>query len=214
MGPCPATGRGNLQRSNLPSLGATRPADRTKCLWHSSAVGREPVAMAALKAHGLSNRLGSCRPARPVAGTGWLTGLSTVTSHNTATHIHRTQSGRVTTWRHNQGSSGRIFAGSIRGSIPLSSTQFVQVSGMKSSYVGSDVTAHVLHAWTEFARAGVPSSPDGTPWPSEDSTTPQLTVIDDETQICALEISPDTALINSLPRVDTRTAGPNDHIGG
>jgi len=64
--------------------------------------------------------------------------------------------------------------------------------------VDAEVADTLLHAWTEFARSGVPSSPDGTPWPAAASTTPQLAVIDDKTQICALEISPVTALINSL----------------
>jgi para-nitrobenzyl esterase len=64
--------------------------------------------------------------------------------------------------------------------------------------VDAEVSDTLLHAWTEFARSGEPSSPDGTPWPAAASTTPQLAVIGDKTRICALKISPVTALINSL----------------
>ncbi len=64
--------------------------------------------------------------------------------------------------------------------------------------VDAEVSDILLHAWTEFARSGVPSSPDGTPWPAAASTTPQLAVIGDKARICALQISPVTALINSL----------------
>lgn len=65
-----------------------------------------------------------------------------------------------------------------------------------------DADAHVsetmTHAWTEFARTGMPSSPDGTPGPAATSTTPQVTVIDDNAQSQPLAIGPVTELINSL----------------
>jgi para-nitrobenzyl esterase len=56
----------------------------------------------------------------------------------------------------------------------------------------------MTHAWTEFARTGVPSSPDGTPWPAATSTAPHLTVIDDKTQSCPLTVGPVTELLNTL----------------
>ncbi|WP_089104879.1 carboxylesterase/lipase family protein [Streptomyces hyaluromycini] len=62
----------------------------------------------------------------------------------------------------------------------------------------------MMHAWTEFARTGVPSSPDGTPWPTATSTAPQLTVIGEETRSRVLDISPVTELIHSL-RADADT---------
>jgi para-nitrobenzyl esterase len=64
--------------------------------------------------------------------------------------------------------------------------------------VDAEVSDTLLRAWTEFARSGVPSSPDGAPWPAAASTTPQLAVIGYKTRICTLEISPVTALINFL----------------
>jgi para-nitrobenzyl esterase len=64
--------------------------------------------------------------------------------------------------------------------------------------VDAEVSDTLAHAWTEFARTGVPASPDGTAWPVAAATTPQLAVIDDKTQVCPLEINPVTALINSL----------------
>ncbi|GAA3680156.1 carboxylesterase family protein [Nonomuraea antimicrobica] len=62
----------------------------------------------------------------------------------------------------------------------------------------AQVSETMTHAWTEFARTGVPSSPDGTPWPAATSTAPHTTVIDDKTQSCPLTVGPVTELINSL----------------
>ncbi|GGT47068.1 hypothetical protein GCM10010176_107430 [Nonomuraea spiralis] len=43
------------------------------------------------------------------------------------------------------------------------------------------VSQTMTHAWTEFARTGVPSSPDGTPWPAATRTAPHLTIVNDKT---------------------------------
>jgi para-nitrobenzyl esterase len=56
----------------------------------------------------------------------------------------------------------------------------------------------IAHAWTEFARTGVPRSPDGTSWPVATATAPQVTVIDDKAQTAPLDLSPLTALISSI----------------
>ena len=53
-------------------------------------------------------------------------------------------------------------------------------------------------AWTEFARSGVPSSPDGTPWPAATATAPRVTVIDDKARNRPLDVGPVTELINSI----------------
>ncbi|MFE4668246.1 carboxylesterase family protein [Streptomyces sp. NPDC056716] len=60
------------------------------------------------------------------------------------------------------------------------------------------VSDTMLHAWTEFARTGVPSSPDGTPWPAADATAPQVTVLDAETRSRPLEADPVTEPIHEL----------------
>jgi para-nitrobenzyl esterase len=64
--------------------------------------------------------------------------------------------------------------------------------------VDAQVSDTVEHAWTEFARTGAPSSPDGTPWPAVSGTAPRLAVIDDKADSCPLDISPVTDLINSI----------------
>jgi para-nitrobenzyl esterase len=64
--------------------------------------------------------------------------------------------------------------------------------------VDAQVSETMAHAWTEFARTGVPSSPDGTPWPAANTAAPQVTVIDDKAQSCPLEVGPVTGLINSI----------------
>jgi para-nitrobenzyl esterase len=53
-------------------------------------------------------------------------------------------------------------------------------------------------AWTTFARTGVPSSPDGKPWPAATNTAPHLTVIGDTTRSCPVDNSPITGLITSI----------------
>ncbi|MFJ5262537.1 carboxylesterase/lipase family protein [Streptomyces sp. NPDC088387] len=48
-------------------------------------------------------------------------------------------------------------------------------------YDGTDaeVADAMRHAWTTFARTGVPTDPDGTPWPACETTEPRFTVIED-----------------------------------
>jgi para-nitrobenzyl esterase len=67
-------------------------------------------------------------------------------------------------------------------------------------YDGLDaqVSETMAHAWTQFARTGVPSSPDGTPWPAVNTTASRVTVIDDEAQSCPLEVGPVTGLIHAI----------------
>jgi len=61
-----------------------------------------------------------------------------------------------------------------------------------------------LHAWTEFARTGVPCDPDGTPWPRTTAQEPRHTVIGDTVRAAALAPSPVTTSIHAL----RRTAAP------
>jgi para-nitrobenzyl esterase len=63
--------------------------------------------------------------------------------------------------------------------------------------VDAHVSDIVQHAWTEFARTGVPRSADGTPWPACTATRPQLTVIDDSTHSRPLDNNPVIELISS-----------------
>lgn len=60
------------------------------------------------------------------------------------------------------------------------------------------VSDTMVHSWTEFARTGVPSSPDGTRWPAADATAPVVTAIDTQTRSRPLEIDPITELMHSL----------------
>jgi para-nitrobenzyl esterase len=64
--------------------------------------------------------------------------------------------------------------------------------------VDTQVSETMTYAWTEFARTGVPSNPDGTPWPAATRAAPHATVIDDKAQTCPLNVGPVTELINSL----------------
>lgn len=72
--------------------------------------------------------------------------------------------------------------------------------------VDTQIADTVAHAWTEFARTGTPSSPDGTPWPAATATTPHVTVIDDKAQRRPVVIGPLTELINAI-RVNTGDHG-------
>jgi para-nitrobenzyl esterase len=67
------------------------------------------------------------------------------------------------------------------------------------------VSETVQHAWTEFARTGVPRSPDGTAWAACTTTDPQYTVVNDQTNSVPLEITPVCEMINSQRQQD-------DHI--
>lgn len=64
--------------------------------------------------------------------------------------------------------------------------------------VDAQVSDTIAHAWTEFARTGVPRGPDGAPWPAATATAPRVTVVDDKAQSCPLDVSPLTELINSI----------------
>jgi para-nitrobenzyl esterase len=66
-----------------------------------------------------------------------------------------------------------------------------------------EVSHAVQHAWTEFARTGVPRNRDGSAWPRYDPAEPKLAVIADRTESCALTVSPVTALIHAQRRAQT-----------
>jgi para-nitrobenzyl esterase len=68
--------------------------------------------------------------------------------------------------------------------------------------IDTQVANVIQHAWTEFARTGIPSNPDGTPWPCVNGSNPQFTVIADRTQGLPLDISPVTQLMNTLRSKD------------
>ncbi|MFD4524136.1 carboxylesterase/lipase family protein [Streptomyces sp. NPDC058470] len=54
------------------------------------------------------------------------------------------------------------------------------------------------HAWTEFARTGVPRGPDGGAWPAWDTSAPRQTLIADTVRSGTLHVGPVTELIHSL----------------
>jgi len=62
------------------------------------------------------------------------------------------------------------------------------------------VSAAVRHAWTEFARTGVPRNSDGSPWPSYRPDAPLVTVLRDTADAKPLETSPVTEMISSTRR--------------
>ena len=61
-----------------------------------------------------------------------------------------------------------------------------------------NVSETTTYSWTEFARTGVPSGTDGTPWPVATTAAPHLTVVDDKAQSCPRTVGPVTELLNSL----------------
>ncbi|MCA1192608.1 carboxylesterase/lipase family protein [Saccharopolyspora sp. 6V] len=63
--------------------------------------------------------------------------------------------------------------------------------------VDAAVSDTVRHAWTEFARTGVPRYGDGTAWPSCDAAAPRLTVIGDDARSAPVHLGPVAAAINS-----------------
>jgi len=63
-------------------------------------------------------------------------------------------------------------------------------------------------AWIAFARIGVPCHPDGSPWPSYDSTAALLTWIEDELTTRPLEASALTTLIHALRSEDHQDTNP------
>ena len=64
--------------------------------------------------------------------------------------------------------------------------------------VDVDVSRTVQHGWTEFARTGTPSSPDGSLWPAYRNEQPEITWIDDTTQTRPHEPSPVTQIIAAI----------------
>ncbi len=64
--------------------------------------------------------------------------------------------------------------------------------------IDTEVANAVQHAWTQFARTGIPENPDSRPWPSINGSEPRFTVIEDLAQGRLLDISPVTRMINSL----------------
>lgn len=60
------------------------------------------------------------------------------------------------------------------------------------------ISESLAHAWTEFARTGIPRSPDGTAWPTATTASLHTTVIGDATLSRPLDISPATELLHAL----------------
>lgn len=75
----------------------------------------------------------------------------------------------------------------------------LQASGFYDE-LDAEVSHAVQHAWTEFARTGVPRHRDGSAWPRYDPAEPKLVVIGDRTESRALAVSPVTALIHARRR--------------
>ncbi|KDP08963.1 hypothetical protein MAV101_02510 [Mycobacterium avium subsp. hominissuis 101] len=70
--------------------------------------------------------------------------------------------------------------------------------------VDAAVSDAVQHAWVEFARTGVPRTPDGTDFPSYDTTSRQVVVFDDTTEVRPLDANPVTDMIHTLRAAPTR----------
>jgi len=66
-----------------------------------------------------------------------------------------------------------------------------------------EVSHAVQHAWTEFARTGIPRHRDGAAWPRYDQADPKLAVIADRAESRALTVSPVTALIHAQRHAGT-----------
>lgn len=63
--------------------------------------------------------------------------------------------------------------------------------------VDAEVSRAVQHGWTEFARTGMPRSPDGSAWPTYRNEQPEVTWIDDTTQTRPHQPSRVTELIRA-----------------
>lgn len=61
----------------------------------------------------------------------------------------------------------------------------------------AEVSRVLQHAWAEFARGGMPRDPSGSPWPSYQRETPDVTVITDTAECRRLDVGPVTELIRS-----------------
>ena len=79
-----------------------------------------------------------------------------------------------------------------------------------AAYDADDATvAQAMQAgWTAFARIGVPCHPDGSPWPSFESTAPVLTWIEDELTTRPLEVDALTTPIHTLRSEDYQDTNP------
>jgi para-nitrobenzyl esterase len=64
--------------------------------------------------------------------------------------------------------------------------------------VDTHIAAAVMHAWTEFARTGVPADLDGTPWPGTTAENRRHTVIGDTIHSAPLTQSPVVRSIHAL----------------
>jgi para-nitrobenzyl esterase len=64
--------------------------------------------------------------------------------------------------------------------------------------VDARIADAMQHAWTEFARTGVPRDPDGTLWPRTTADQPRHTVIGDTVHSAPLAASPVTTSIHAL----------------
>jgi para-nitrobenzyl esterase len=77
---------------------------------------------------------------------------------------------------------------------------FGHLAPEKHDEVDHHVRDVIQHAWTEFARTGIPRNPDGTAWPRTTTAVPHFTAIDDTFRSLPLDTGPVTALLHSLRR--------------
>ncbi|MEV7340069.1 carboxylesterase family protein [Streptomyces sp. NPDC093544] len=64
--------------------------------------------------------------------------------------------------------------------------------------IDAEISEVMRHAWTEFARTGVPRGPDGAAWPACDSSAPRRMLIADSAHSETLNVGPVTEMIHSL----------------
>jgi len=64
--------------------------------------------------------------------------------------------------------------------------------------IDARVSDTMQHAWSEFARTGTPSSPDGSLWPRYEDGAPRLTYLDETTQIRPFVTTELTNVIHTL----------------
>jgi para-nitrobenzyl esterase len=69
--------------------------------------------------------------------------------------------------------------------------------------IDAEISRAMKGAWIEFARTGVPRSPDGWSWPCYDSTAPSITLNEDEIVIRPFVVTDLMAMIHSL-RTETK----------
>ena len=74
------------------------------------------------------------------------------------------------------------------------------------AYEGMDeaISRGMQGAWVEFARTGVPRSPDGAPWPAYHEAAPQLTWIEDGFSTRPLAVNELTQIVHSLRSDDQK----------